>query len=75
MNLTVTEPTGSWLRVGLPGIRRTRPYVSNLNFDAGATVPNLASVGLTNAQATIFVASAPTVVWSHMVADVFAYIL
>jgi len=46
--------------------------VSNLNFVGGQTVPNLATVGLTNGQATLYNGSGGTV---QMVVDVFAYIL
>jgi hypothetical protein len=71
VNFTVTEPqTGGWL-AAYP-TRATLPLVSNLNFVGGQTVPNLATVGLTNAQATLFNGSWGSV---QMVADVFAYIL
>ncbi len=73
MNLTATEPTGSGYVSAYPA-SGTKPTVSNLNYDAGATVPNLASVGLTNGQATLF-AAAGSYGSVQIVADVFAYIL
>lgn len=73
MNLTVTNTTGSGYLSAYPA-NQGRPPVSNLNFDAGATVPNLAAVALNNSQCTLFaaVANGGSV---QMVADVFAYIL
>ncbi len=73
MNLTVTEPTASGYISAYPA-SGTRPTISNLNFDPGATVPNLASVGLTSSKATLFVA-AGAAGSAQLVADVFAYIL
>jgi len=71
MNLTLTEPkTPGWL-AAYP-TQATLPLVSNLNFVGGQTVPNLATVGLTNGQATLYNGSGGTV---QMVVDVFAYIL
>ncbi len=71
INLTVTEArTAGWL-AAYP-TQASLPLVSNLNFVGGQTVPNLATVGLTNAQATLFNGSLGSV---QMVADVFAYIL
>jgi hypothetical protein len=71
MNLTVVEPkVGGWVSAypaqGVP------PLVSNVNFVGGQTMPNLATVGLMNAQATLHNGSAATV---QLVVDVFAYIL
>jgi hypothetical protein len=73
MNLTVTETTASGFISAYPA-STVRPTISNLNFDPGTTVPNLAAVGLTSSQATVFVA-AGTYGSVQMVADVFAYIL
>jgi len=71
MNLTVTEPTaGGWMSA-YP-TQATQPLVSNLNFVAGQTVPNLATVGLKYGQATLYNGSGGTV---QVVADLFAYIL
>jgi hypothetical protein len=73
MNLTVTNTTGSGYLSAYPA-NGGRPAVSNLNFDAGATVPNLAAVALNASQCTLFaaVSNGGSV---QMVADVFAYIL
>ena len=71
MNLTVTEPKSSGWLAAYP-TQATLPLVSNVNFVGGQTVPNLASVGLTNGQATLYNGSGGTV---QMVVDVFAYIL
>jgi subtilisin family serine protease len=71
MNFTVTETqTAGWL-AAYP-TAASLPLVSNLNFGGGQTVPNLVSVGLANAQVTLFNGSVGSV---QMVADVFAYIL
>ena len=53
MNLTVAEPQAPGWLAAYP-TQATQPLVSNLNFVGGQTVPNLATVGLTNAQATLF---------------------
>ena len=71
MNFTVAEPQAPGWLAAYP-TQATLPLVSNLNFVGGQTVPNLATVGLTNAQATLFNGSWGSV---QMVADVFAYIL
>jgi len=71
MNLTVTDPKSSGWLAAYP-TQATLPLVSNLNFLGGQTVPNLATVGLTNGQATLY-NGAPGAV--QMVVDVFAYIL
>jgi subtilisin family serine protease len=73
MNLTVTETQApGWLAAY--ATQATRPLVSNLNFEAGQTVPNLATVGLSDGLATVYNGSLNrgTV---QMVIDVFAYIL
>jgi len=71
MNLTVTEPkAGGW--VAAYPTQGSLPLVSNVNFVGGQTVPNLATVGLANAEATLHNGSGATV---QLVADVFAYIL
>jgi hypothetical protein len=71
MNVTVTEAkTVGW--VAAYPTQASLPLVSNLNFWGGQTVPNLASVGLNNAQATLYNGSGDSV---QLVADVFAYIL
>jgi len=71
MNFTVTKPqTNGW--VAAYPTQASLPLVSNVNFVGGQTVPNLATLGLTNAQATLFNGSWGSV---QMVADVFAYIL
>ncbi len=71
MNFTVTDPqTAGW--VAAYPTQASLPLVSNVNFVGGQVVPNLATVGLTNGQASLFNGS-----WgsTHMVVDVFAYIL
>ncbi|HET7724403.1 MAG TPA: hypothetical protein VFK68_07165, partial [Propionibacteriaceae bacterium] len=71
MNLTVTEPSaGGW--VAAYPTQASLPLVSNVNFVAGQTVPNLATVGLANGQATLYDGSGGTV---QLVADIFGYIL
>ena len=71
MNLTVAEAkTVGW--VAAYPTQASLPLVSNLNFVGGQTVPNLATVGLANAQATLYNGSGATV---QLVADIFAYIL
>ncbi|MGV8849391.1 MAG: S8 family peptidase [Propionibacteriaceae bacterium] len=73
MNLTVTSTAAPGYLSAYP-TSGVRPLVSNLNFDAGTTVPNLVSVGLVNGQATIF--NGPSYGGPvHMVADVMAYVL
>jgi hypothetical protein len=54
LNVTATDPTAqSFLTVWPTG--SARPTVSNLNFSAGATVPNLVEVGLgTNGQVSVY---------------------
>ncbi len=71
MNFTVTDPqTAGW--VAAYPTQASLPLVSNVNFVGGQVVPNLATVGLTNGQVSLFNGSwGPT----HMVVDVFAYIL
>jgi subtilisin family serine protease len=73
MNLTVTQPKGTGYLIAYP-TSGVRPFVSNLNFDPGDTVPNLVSVGLTGGTATLY--NGPAGGGSaHIVADVMAYIL
>ena len=71
MNLTVTDTrTNGW--VAAYPTQASLPLVSNLNFIAGQTVPNLATVGLASSRATLYNGSGATV---QLVADVFAYVL
>lgn len=71
INLTVTDPRApGWLAAYPPGV--DRPQVSNLNFTAGKTVPNLALATLSNGDVVLYNGSASTV---QMVADVLAYVL
>ena len=72
MNLTVTEPRAAGFLAAYP--TGSRPAISNLNFDAGATVPNLAAVALAGSRATVLNASNNNGT-AQIVADVFAYIL
>lgn len=71
MNLTVTETKAPGYLSAYPS--GPRPLVSNLNFQANSTVPNLATVGLNASKVTLYNGSANygTI---QMVADVFAYI-
>ncbi|MHB1007978.1 MAG: S8 family peptidase [Propionibacteriaceae bacterium] len=71
MNLTVTEPrAGGW--VAAYPTQACLPLVSNVNFVAGQTVPNMATVALAGGQATLYDGSGGTV---QLVADIFGYIL
>ncbi|HSN10558.1 MAG TPA: S8 family peptidase [Propionibacteriaceae bacterium] len=71
MNLTVTDPrAGGW--VAAYPTQSSLPLVSNLNFVAAQTVPNLATVGLAGGQATLYNGSTGTV---QLVTDIFGYIL
>ncbi len=70
MNVTVTSPTaGSHLTVFPADV--TLPTVSNLNFGAGQTVPNLVMVKLSGAGAVKIFNNAGSV---HVIADVAGYI-
>lgn len=71
MNLTVTEPrAGGW--VAAYPTQASLPLVSNVNFVAGQTVPNLATVALAGGQATLYNGSGGSV---QLIADIFGYIL
>jgi protocatechuate 3,4-dioxygenase beta subunit len=71
INLTVTEPQApGWLSAYPDGV--ARPLVSNLNFTAGAVVPNLALVALSDGYGDIYNGSTGSV---HVVVDVLAYVL
>jgi hypothetical protein len=60
MNVTVTGPVaGGYLTVYPDGT--VRPLASNLNFDAGQTVPNLVSVALSSSGVDFYNGSAGTV--------------
>ena len=65
MNVTVTEPAGAGFVTIFP-CDDGRPEASNLNFSAGETVPNLATVKL-SAAGTVCLFSQTT---THLVADV-----
>ena len=68
MNVTVTEPDGSGFVTIYP-CDAARPEASNLNFAAGETVPNLATVKLSAAGTVCLFAQRTT----HLVADVAGY--
>ncbi len=71
VNLTVAEPqTAGWLSAYPYGVER--PVVSNLNYTAGAVVPNLALVALTDGYAMIYNGSIGS---THVIIDVLAYVL
>ncbi len=73
LNITATGPSGSGYLSAYPA-NSGRPAVSNLNFDAGATVPNLAAVALNNSQCRVDAAVTNNGSVA-IVADVFAYII
>ncbi|MEH0824845.1 MULTISPECIES: DUF1565 domain-containing protein [unclassified Micromonospora] len=65
LNLTVTQPTASgFIRIWPDG--RTMPDVSNVNYVAGETVPNLVTVPMSNGNLRIRNTGSGTV---HVVAD------
>ncbi len=70
MNTTVTEPTAFGYSVIYP-TGTNRPYVSSLNFAAGATIPNLVTVptGATG-RVDLYTFSAGQ---THLIADVAGY--
>lgn len=71
INLTAADPRASgWLAAYPYGV--DRPGVSNLNFTAGAAVPNLSLVTLGDGYGVLYNGSTGTV---QMVADVLAYVL
>ena len=71
VNLTVAEPQAAgWLSAYPYGV--DRPVVSNLNYTAGAVVPNLALVALTDGYAMIYNGSIGS---THVIIDVLAYVL
>lgn len=68
LNITVTEPEGAGFVTAWP-CDQDMPVVSNLNFVAGETVPNAASVKLSaDGQVCLF-----TTTRTHLVADVTGY--
>jgi hypothetical protein len=71
INLTVADPaTAGWLAAYPAGV--ARPLVSNLNFTAGAVVPNMSLATLSDGYVELFNGSSGNV---QMVADVLAYVL
>ena len=68
MNVTVTEPDAAGFVTIYP-CDADRPEASNLNFTAGETVPNLATVKLSAAGTVCLFAQRTT----HLVADVAGY--
>ncbi len=71
MNLTVTEPHASGWVSAYP-TQSSPPLVSNVNYVAAQTVPNLSTVALASSKATLLNGSSGTV---QLVADIFGYIL
>lgn len=71
MNLTVVDPLGGGWVAAYP-TAGVRPLVSNVNFGAMSTVPNLAAVGLNGGQVSIYNGGTGGV---QLVADIAAYIL
>ena len=49
LNVTVTDPTAAGYVTVYPSDTCPTPFVSNLNFVAGETVPNLVITGLSTA--------------------------
>ncbi len=71
VNLTVAEPRAAgWLSAYPYGV--PRPVVSNLNYTAGAVVPNLALVSLADGYAMVYNGSIGS---THVIIDVLAYVL
>jgi len=69
LNVTVTEPSAdAYLTVWPTGT--AKPFVSNLNFTARQTIPNLVTVGLGDAGAASFASSLGTL---DVVVDVAGY--
>ncbi len=69
MNVTVDSPSSSSFLTAWPS-REDRPDVSNLNFVAGQTVPNLVTVKVgANGRVNLFNSQG----WTHVVADVVGY--
>lgn len=68
MNVTVTEPERAGFVTVYP-CDRDRPTASNLNYEAGQTVPNLVSVRLSSAGTVCLFAQQTT----HLIADLAAW--
>src|SRR6185437_12527043 len=69
LNVTITNPTvGGYITAYPDG--GTRPKSSNLNFSAGETVPNLATVKVGNGKVDLYNGSGGT---SDLIADVQGY--
>ncbi len=69
LNVTVTSPTKSGFLTVFPN-GQTQPTVSNLNFTAGETIPNLVIVPVTNGKISFFNGSAGTI---QILADLAGY--
>ncbi|HEY3611307.1 MAG TPA: DUF1906 domain-containing protein [Pseudonocardiaceae bacterium] len=69
LNVTVTNPTAASFLSAFPGGEAVLPTVSNLNFTAGETIPNLVIVPVTNGSVNLYNKSGTV----DVIADVFGY--
>ena len=75
LNVTVTQPTWEGYITAYP-TGSTRPVVSNLNFAANQTIPNLVTVKVgTGGQVTLFNGQFNATKTAHLIADVAGYYL
>ena len=75
LNVTVTQPTWEGYITAYP-TGSTRPVVSNLNFAASQTIPNLVTVKVgTGGQVTLFNGQFNATKTAHLIADVAGYYL
>ena len=75
LNVTVTQPTWEGFVTAYP-TGEPRPVVSNVNFSAGQTVPNLVTVKVgAGGQVTLFNGQFEAARTLHLVADVAGYYL
>jgi hypothetical protein len=70
-NVTVTAPAKNGVLIVYPA-GRPRPVASNLNFSAGETVPNLATVQGGNGQISFYNDSPGTI---QLVVDEYGYFM
>ncbi len=73
LNITVTEPAWGGFITAYPGSSYQRPTVSNVNYTAGRTVPNLAVVPLGGSNRVSFYNGSTGS--THLVADVLGYVV
>jgi len=74
-NVTATQPTSSGWITAFPADSATIPWVSSLNFIAGATVPNQVMVRASQQQAGPFAVGSVAFYnpygYTHLIVDVF----